>query len=83
MGHKRRQAASAAGSPGDPRPLAAVDPTRHVVAEGETLASIARLVYGDARRWKELFDANRHLIGDNPARIAAGQVLHVPRDERA
>jgi 5'-nucleotidase len=52
--------------------------TRHVVREGETLASIARHAYGDATRWKLLFDANRHLIGDNPAKLAPGLVLLLP-----
>lgn len=52
--------------------------TRHVVREGETLASIARHAYGDATRWKLLFDANRHVIGDNPAGLAPGLVLLVP-----
>lgn len=58
-----------------------VDRTRHVVQPGETLATIAKLAYGDATRWKLLFDANRHLIGDNPAHIAPGLVLAIPREE--
>lgn len=75
-----RQAERSAAPVVRPAP-APVDPTRHVVIDGETLASIARRAYGDATRWKELFDANRQVIGSNPAQLVAGMVLHIPRDD--
>jgi nucleoid-associated protein YgaU len=49
----------------------------HVVAEGETLASIAERHYGDAARADAIYEANRDQIRD-PAHLHAGQTLVLP-----
>ena len=49
----------------------------HTVAKRDTLYAIARTYYGDHRRWKEIYEANRTNIGD-PNRIRIGQRLLIP-----
>ena len=49
----------------------------HTVAKKETLYAIARSYYGDQRRWKEIYEANRLEISD-PNRIRIGQRLLIP-----
>ncbi len=49
----------------------------HVVAKKETLYALARMYYSDARRWKDIFEANRTTI-DDPNRILIGQRLLIP-----
>jgi nucleoid-associated protein YgaU len=48
----------------------------HVVRQGETLASIAAVAYGDPRNWRPI--ALRNGI-DDPQRIEAGASLALPR----
>lgn len=64
--------------PAPPKPPAS-KPTagarRHVVRRGETLGGIAAK-YGTT--WQKLHAANRGIIGSNPNRIFAGQVLSIP-----
>jgi murein DD-endopeptidase MepM/ murein hydrolase activator NlpD len=50
-------------------------PVRHVIKSGDTLGSIAKK-YGI--KWQDLYSANRNVIGSNPNRIFAGQVLTIP-----
>ncbi|HEY0199272.1 MAG TPA: LysM peptidoglycan-binding domain-containing protein [Rhodanobacter sp.] len=57
---------------------AAIDAaTIHVVAEGDTLATIATLFYGNANAGTLIFDANRDQLTD-PDRIKSGQMLKIP-----
>lgn len=49
----------------------------HTVVSGDTLSKIAQKVYGDANRWRDLFEANRDQL-DNPDLIKPGQVLKIP-----
>jgi nucleoid-associated protein YgaU len=42
------------------------------------LLAVARRLYGDPDRWPALYDANRAVIGNNPAVLRAGQHLVVP-----
>ena len=49
----------------------------HTVAKGDTLYAIARTYYGDQRRWKDVYEANRSAIPD-PNMIKAGQRLVIP-----
>lgn len=49
----------------------------HTVAKKDTLYAIARTYYGDHRRWKEIYEANRGDISD-PNRIRIGQRLLIP-----
>lgn len=50
----------------------------HVVRSGETLSDIAVEYLGKASRWREIHDANRDVIGDDPARLAVGMELRIP-----
>ena len=50
----------------------------HVVAEGETLSSIAATLYGDSSKWRSLYEANRASIGADPGAIRVGMRLVVP-----
>ena len=49
----------------------------YTVQSGDTLQKIAKTVYGDAARWKEIYQANRDLISD-PNMIQVGQELTIP-----
>ncbi|MGA9420726.1 MAG: LysM peptidoglycan-binding domain-containing protein [Rhodanobacteraceae bacterium] len=49
----------------------------YTVAKGDTLSKIAKHFYGDANRWREIFDANRDRIS-NPDLIQPGQSLKIP-----
>ncbi len=49
----------------------------HTVSKRDTLYGIARTYYGDHRRWKDIYEANRGDIGD-PNRIRIGQRLLIP-----
>jgi nucleoid-associated protein YgaU len=55
---------------------AAVTRTYTVVA-GDSLSKISKKIYGDANRWKEIFQANKDKI-KNPDLIYPGQVLKIP-----
>jgi nucleoid-associated protein YgaU len=50
----------------------------HVVASGETLSDIAYAYYGQAKYWREVFEANRTVIGDDPAALEVGMQLTMP-----
>jgi len=49
----------------------------HTVAKKDTLYAIARTYYGDHRRWKDIYEANRADISD-PNKIRVGQRLLIP-----
>jgi LysM repeat protein len=49
----------------------------YVVQPGDHLSKIAKEVYGDARRWPEIFEANKDKITD-PNLIYPGQELRIP-----
>lgn len=50
-------------------------PRTYTVQKGDTLYSIARKLYGDQKRYKDIVQANG--LAD-PNKIAAGQVLKIP-----
>ena len=52
-------------------------PRYHTVTKRDTLYAIARTYYGDQRRWKDIYEANRNEISD-PNRIRVGQRLLIP-----
>jgi nucleoid-associated protein YgaU len=58
---------------------AAAKPHVYVVQAGDSLSKIAKQVYGDAGRWKEIFEANRDKIKD-PNIIHVGQELVIPKE---
>lgn len=51
-------------------------PEPYTVEKGQTLMKIAYEVYGDAMKWKEIYEANRDKIS-NPNAIKSGMVLTV------
>lgn len=50
----------------------------YVTAQGDSLQSVAERVYGDGEQWNVLYDANRNIIGDDPAALAPGITLLIP-----
>jgi len=53
-------------------------PTHYKIVEGDTLRSIAEMLYGSADRWQAIYAANFHRIGDDPNKIRAGTMLAIP-----
>ncbi len=69
-----------------PTPAPAPEPTvpepvqqsgTYRVKSGDTLSAIAAQLLGSAGRWREIYDANRHIIS-NPGVISVGWVLTIP-----
>ena len=52
--------------------------TTYVVQPGDSLSKIATQIYGDAGRYKDIYENNKDLIGSNPNMIKAGMVLTIP-----
>ena len=50
----------------------------YTVKPGDTLSGIALQFYGNAGRWKKIYDANIAVIGSNPNLILVGQKLIIP-----
>jgi nucleoid-associated protein YgaU len=57
---------------------AAVGTRTYVVQSGDSLSKIAKELLGDAKRWPEIYEANKALVGDNPNLIHPGQKLIIP-----
>ena len=49
----------------------------YVVVKGDSLSKIAKREYGDANKWRTIYEANKDLIND-PDLIYPGQELKVP-----
>ena len=49
----------------------------HEVVPGDNLSKIAKREYGDASKWKLIFEANRDILKD-PDKIYPGQKLKIP-----
>ena len=66
------------------KPAAAKNPapTRvtYTVKKGDSLTVIAQRVLGSQKRWKELYDINRHVI-DDPNNLKVGTNLALPDQE--
>lgn len=50
---------------------------QYTVKKGDSLATVAKDVYGDASKWKQVYEANKDQV-QNPDRIYPGQVLEIP-----
>ena len=50
----------------------------YVVVKGDSLSKIAKREYGDANKWRAIYEANKDLIND-PDLIYPGQELKLPR----
>ena len=75
----------AGGSTTAPKPVeAAVKPPvtseverSYTVVAGDTLSKIAKREYGDASKWKRIYEANKDTI-KNPDLIYPGQTFKIP-----
>ena len=61
-----------------PSTAPAVAGKTYVVKSGDSLSKIAKAAYGEGKRWPEIYEANKQLIGDNPNMIHPGQTLRIP-----
>jgi len=50
----------------------------YTVQPGDTLAEIAKKVYGDASAWRKIYEANKNIL-PGPGSVRPGQVLVIPR----
>ena len=50
----------------------------YTVQAGDTLSGIAAKTYGNAARWRDIYDANQGVIGTDPNVIRVGMVLKLP-----
>ena len=77
-----RAAASAApvASAASAVPAVKVPPVMepYKVVQGDTLSRIAGKVYGDSKRWQEIYQANRSLL-PTPQSLKVGQTLQIPK----
>jgi nucleoid-associated protein YgaU len=49
----------------------------YTVVAGDSLSKIAKKIYGDGNRWKEIWEANKDAV-KNPDLIHPGQQLKIP-----
>lgn len=54
--------------------------SKYTVQAGDTLWDIARRAYNDPEDWDTIYDANKHVIGNDPNLIKPGQVLQIPTE---
>jgi nucleoid-associated protein YgaU len=72
-----RQTTTPQPLPGPAVPASAI-PSAYTVKSGDTLSSIARQVYGNSGRWREIYEANRDQL-PRPESLRPGQVLRIPQ----
>ncbi|CAN5229578.1 hypothetical protein BH18CHL2_BH18CHL2_06230 [soil metagenome] len=51
---------------------------KYTVQSGDTLSDIAQDQLGSASKWREIYEANKDAIGDNPDLIQPGTELDIP-----
>jgi len=66
-----------------PSPVAPTRPAptagrHHVVERGDTLFSLAQKFYGTRTRWKDIFQANRAVLGSEKTPLKIGMDLKIP-----
>lgn len=54
----------------------------YTVVSGDSLSKIAKHFYGEANKWRRIFEANRDIIKD-PDLIHPGQVLKIPSESES
>jgi nucleoid-associated protein YgaU len=65
-------------APAAPAPTGAIGSDKtYVVVEGDSLSKIAKRAYGDANKWRTIYEANKGLVND-PDLIYPGQELKLP-----
>lgn len=50
----------------------------YTVQKGDSLGTISKSVYGTHKNWRNIYDANRDVIGDDPNRLKLGMQLRIP-----
>lgn len=50
----------------------------YTVKAGDTLSRIARRIWGDSSLWRQIYQTNLNIVGNDPNNIEVGQVLTVP-----
>ena len=50
----------------------------YTVDSGDNLSAIAQQELGSANRWREIYELNKDVIGDNPDLIQPGMELKLP-----
>lgn len=50
----------------------------YTVKKGDCLMAIAKKVYGDSSKWREIYSANKSTVGSNPNLIYPGQAFTIP-----
>jgi nucleoid-associated protein YgaU len=85
IAHPSQSAASTSGTATlasaslKPGATADLDPSKsYRVQPSDTLMGIARKLYGDGQEWQKIYDANKDVIGANPARLKVNMVLRLP-----
>jgi len=58
-------------------PEAARSTRTYTVVAGDSLSKIAKKLYGDASKWKKIYEANQDQI-KNPDLIRPGQTFKIP-----
>lgn len=53
------------------------------VVSGDTLSQISNKVYGDSKHWNLIYEANRKVIGEDPANLVVGTKLIIPAKPQA
>lgn len=72
------QSGGSSTAPAAPGPVATSGSGKtYVVVNGDSLSKIAKREYGDASKWRRIYEANKDLIKD-PDLIYPGQELKVP-----
>ena len=64
--------------PGTARVSNKTAPKTYTVKSGDCLWNIAKKYYGNGSDYTKIYNANKKVIGSNPNRIYAGQVLTIP-----
>ena len=59
-----------------PQPAPPANQT-YTVKSGDSLSKIAKHLYGDAKKWRKIYEANKDQI-KNPDLIYPGQVFTIP-----
>lgn len=69
--------AEAAPAPAAPAPAEPAKPAEssHVIVAGDTYWDLAKKAYGDATKWKQIYDANK---GQKPHQLKLGATLTIP-----
>jgi len=68
---------AAAAGQGGPAGAVSAPAGSYTVQKGDTLSKISKQFYGDANKYKKIFDANKDQLKD-PDKIQPGQVLRIP-----